>query len=210
MTTDTQEVSAATALREVRVWDPLLRLFHWSLVAAFAIAYLTGDEDSAVHVWAGYGVAGLVGFRLVWGFVGPRHARFHDFVRRPREILAYTRGLLTGRPRRYLGHNPLGGVMVLALLASLSATAVTGYWLQQSEEARQAATALLIVPARADEGKEHASEHGAEQEWLEEAHEWFANFTLLLVFMHIGGVLVMSTVHRENLVRAMITGRKRV
>ncbi len=211
MTTAFTDDSLATAAREVRVWDPLVRVFHWSLVATFTLAWLTGEEESAVHVWAGYGVAGLVGFRLVWGFVGPRHARFRDFVRPPREVLAYARSLLAGRARRYLGHNPLGGLMVLVLLASLSGTAVTGHLLQQSEETEHGAAAFVIAPAQADEREEeHESRHSAEHEWLEEAHEWFANFTLLLVFVHVGGVLVMSAVHRENLVRAMFNGRKRV
>lgn len=198
-TVATQAAGART--HEVRVWDPLQRVFHWSLVAAFAIAYLTGEEETAVHVWAGYAVAALVAFRVLWGFIGTRHARFRDFVRRPREILAYTRALLAGRPPRYLGHNPLGGLMVVLLLASLSATAATGYWLQSSEEAVHGRSALPSAPARAaDEG----------EGWVEEAHEWCAHFTLLLVFVHVGGVLVMSAVHRENLVRAMVSGRKRV
>lgn len=204
------EASTACVAREVRVWDPLVRVLHWSLVAAFALAYLTGEEESAVHIWTGYVVAGLVVLRLLWGFVGTRHARFRDFVRPPREILAYLRELLAARPHRYLGHNPLGGLMVVALLASLSATAVSGYLLQHSEESQSAVPAAAAGADRGDEGRKHASRPSAGHELLEEAHEWFAHLTLLLVLVHIGGVAVMSAVHRENLVRAMLSGRKRV
>ena len=206
----------------VKVWDPLVRLFHWSLVAAFAIAWLTGDEESRLHELAGYAVIGLVLVRIVWGFVGTRYARFSDFVYRPSTVLGYAREMLGGKPRHYLGHNPLGGVMILALLASLLATGVTGLALQGAEEgtgpfATLPAGAALAMPSvissavaddDGDEGEEEENE-GNEELW-EELHEFFANLTLLLVALHIAGVIIGSLVHRENLVRAMFTGRKRV
>ena len=120
--------------KEIKVWDPLVRLFHWSLVATFTIAWLTGDEESRLHELAGYAVIGLVLIRIAWGFVGTRYARFSDFVYRPSVALSYARDLTLGKSKRYLGHNPLGGVMVLALLASLLAAGITGLALEGAEQ----------------------------------------------------------------------------
>jgi len=113
--------------RMVRVWDPLVRLFHWSLVAAFAVAWLTADELSTVHEIAGYVVAGLIAFRLVWGFVGSRNARFAHFLKAPGATLSYLGDMARGKERRYLGHNPAGAMMIVALLVMLSGTALTGW-----------------------------------------------------------------------------------
>jgi cytochrome b len=205
------------APNEVRVWDPLVRIFHWSLVAVFAIAWLTGDEESHLHELAGYAVIGLMLVRIVWGFIGTRYARFSDFVYRPSTILGYTREMLGRKPRRYLGHNPLGGVMVLALLVSLLAAGVTGLALQGAEQgagpfASLAAGTTLTMPgviAKAAADDDDEEDEGNEEIW-EELHEFFANLTLLLVALHIAGVIVSNVVHRENLVRAMFTGRKPV
>ncbi len=166
---------------EVPVWDPLVRLFHWSLAVAFFTAWFSEDV-MWLHEAAGYVVLGLVAFRVIWGVVGPQHARFTDFVRGPRAALAYLRDLGSGRARRYLGHNPAGGLMVVALLVMLAVTGVTGW---------------LALDARPG------------GDWLEELHEAIANATLLLVGLHVLGVLLGSIAHGENLVRAMITGRKR-
>jgi cytochrome b len=179
----------------IKVWDPLLRIFHWSLVIAFTLAYASGEEWQDLHVLAGYTIAGLLGFRLLWGVVGTRHARFSDFVRRPADILGYLKQLLSHRAPRYLGHNPAGGAMVVLLLVSLTATVLTGMGLYAGEEA--AGPLAGLIPAT------HFWE-----EAFEETHEFFANFTLLLVFVHLAGVAISSLLHRENLVRAMITGRK--
>lgn len=206
----------------VKVWDPLVRLFHWSLVATFIIAWLTADEESRLHELAGYAVIGLVLVRIVWGFIGTRYARFSDFVYRPSTVLGYAREMLIGKPGRYLGHNPIGGVMVIALLVSLLATGVTGLALQGAEEgtgpfaslSTGAAVAMPSVIAKAvaddDEGGNGGEENEGHEELREELHEFFANLTLLLVALHIAGVIIGSLVHRENLVRAMFTGRKRV
>lgn len=200
----------------IKVWDPLVRIFHWSLVAAFAIAYLTGEEESALHVWSGYAVLGLVLFRLVWGVVGTRHARFTDFVYRPAYVIAYAKTFIAGRAERYIGHNPLGGLMVVALLVSLLATAGSGLLVYgtQGEGPLAGMMASSTAPAaRADErgyrlqAEGHDEEHEGEEIW-EEVHELFANLTLLLVGLHIVGVIASSLMHGENLVRAMITGRK--
>lgn len=183
---------------EIKVWDPLVRVFHWTLVAAFAIAYLTEGEDETlfVHTWAGYTVFGLVVFRLVWGLIGTRYARFSEFVRGPRTALAYVKDLTLGRARRYIGHNPAGGLMIVLLLLSLVLTTATGMALLGAEEQAGPLAAMMA-------GSGEAIEEG-----LEEVHEFFANFTLLLVVLHVLGVIVESLIHRESLVRAMFTGRK--
>jgi cytochrome b len=167
----------------VKVWDSLIRVFHWTLVALFATAYVTGDEIERVHIAAGYGIAALLALRLVWGFIGPRHARFADFVRSPREALVYLYDTLRLRARRYTGHNPAGGLMVIALIVLLAGTCATGY--------------LLTTDAY----------WGSKV--LEEVHGALANATVALVVLHVLGVLVASFQHRENLVKSMITGRKR-
>lgn len=191
----------------VRVWDPLVRVFHWGLVAAFATAWLTAEELDRVHEIAGYVVAGLVAFRLVWGVIGSRHARFAHFVRGPAAVLAYVGDMVRGRERRYLGHNPAGAAMIVALLVALSGTALTG-WLM-AEPSRLALLPDLpqiVTPAFADDEGEGRDEA---EGLLKEAHEVLANLMLLLVALHVGGVVLASRRHRENLALAMVTGQKR-
>jgi cytochrome b len=201
---------------EITVWDPLVRVFHWSLVAAFTIAFVTEDEWQSLHVWAGYIVAALIAFRLVWGFVGPQHARFTDFVFSPAAIIAYLKDMVALRARRYVGHNPAGGAMVLALLLSLAATTLSGMQLYAVEEnAGPFAQIELqqlspIATAQADDDEEGHDGAGHKEGGVwKEIHEFFANFTLLLVVLHISGVVVSSLAHGENLPRAMVTGKKR-
>ncbi len=185
----------------VRVWDPLVRIFHWSLVAAFTVAYLSGegeDEWLGLHSVAGYTVLGLILVRLVWGVIGTRYARFSSFVYRPSAVVEYLKQLLLLRPPRYLGHNPAGGVMIVALLISLVLTSVFGLAVYGAEEG---AGPLAGMFAGTSEYWAHA---------LGEVHEFFANLTLFLVVFHVAGVAVSSLLHRENLVRAMFTGSKRV
>ena len=192
---------------KVRVWDPLVRLFHWSLVAAFTVAWLTAEELSTIHEIAGYVVAGLVAFRLVWGLVGGRYARFAQFLKGPRATLSYLGDMVRGKERRYLGHNPAGAAMIVSLLVTLSGTALTG-WLM-AEPARVAMLPempQIVASARADEAGEYGESGG---EALEELHEVFANLMLLLVALHVGGVVLASFRHHENLARAMVTGDKR-
>lgn len=183
----------------VPVWDPWLRLFHWSLVAAFTVAWLTAEENEALHEAAGYIVAGLIAFRLVWGFAGPRYACFSQFLRGPRATLAYMDDAMSGRARRYLGHNPAGAAMVVALLVTLSGTALTGWLYEQSAEEARAA-----LPVAAQDGRHVAGNHA-----IEETHEALANLALILVILHVGGVAFTSWREHENLPRAMIRGRKR-
>jgi cytochrome b len=181
----------------VRVWDPLVRLFHWSLAASFTIAFLTEDDLLVVHVWAGYTIFGLILFRLIWGFVGPRHARWSDFIKEPIEIAAYLKDAVRFRAVRHLGHNSAGGAMVVALLVSLTVTGLTGLAVYGAQELSGPLAPML---SGLSEGWAHL---------LEDVHEVLANLTLLLVLLHLAGVVFASLQHRENLVRAMITGLKR-
>ena len=202
---------------DIKVWDPLVRIFHWSLVAAFTIAYLSEDDWQSIHVLAGYTVAGLVTFRLIWGFVGSKHARFSDFVFSPATVIAYLKDMVALRAKRYIGHNPAGGAMVVALLIALAGTTLTGMKLYAVEENAgpfaqiQIENISPISTAVADDDGDEKGEghegHGKGGVW-KEMHEFFANFTLFLVFLHVGGVAISSLAHGENLPRAMVTGRK--
>lgn len=202
----------------VKVWDPLLRLFHWGLVAAFAAAWLTSEENESLHIWAGYTAAGLIAFRLLWGLAGPRYARFSQFLRGPGTVLGYLGDMLRGREKRYVGHNPAGAAMIVALLLSISGTAFTG-WLMvdPARVAMLPSLPAIAAPAYADEderGEQGEAGEGREggeggEGGLEGLHETLANLTLLLIVLHVGGVILASVRHRENLARAMVTGRKR-
>jgi cytochrome b len=208
----------------IQVWDPIVRIGHWVLVAGFLICYLTEGEPEWLHVNAGYAVAITVVLRLAWGFIGPKHARFSDFVRSPGAALNYLKGVLGGAGKRYIGHNPAGGLMAVALLASLGATTFTGMAMLAEEGEGPLASVMgptaqvaVVSPAFADDDEEgEYGEHGGGREgggeggeqW-EEIHEVFANLTLALMILHILGVMMSSMAHRENLVRAMIDGRKR-
>lgn len=211
------------------VWDRFVRLFHWTVVAAFAVAYVAEDDLLEVHVWAGYVVAVLVLLRVAWGLLGTPHARFADFLYSPAVVAGYVRDLFLFRARRYLGHSPGGGAMVVLLLICLALTTGTGLIVYgASEKAGPLAplfaasspemhlgVAAPVRRAMADEDDrdadraERGNAGGAFVESMEEVHEFFANLTLGLAIVHIGAVLFASFVHRENLVRAMITGYKR-
>lgn len=194
------------------VWDPLVRIFHWSLVLAFTLAYLTEDDFMSVHEFAGYVVLGLVAFRVVWGVIGTRYARFTDFVYKPASVIKYIKSLATLHPPRYLGHNPAGGAMVIILLVMLVLTSWSGIKAYETETTQQATTGnginvSLVRSAYADDDHDR-NEHEGDEFW-EDIHEGLANFTVLLVFLHVIGVFASSLLHRENLVRAMITGYKK-
>lgn len=182
---------------KIRVWDPFLRIFHWLFAASFIIAYLSGEEILSLHIAAGYLITVLLVSRVFWGFIGPRHARFSDFIRSPSTALNYLRDLFTGRSRRYLGHNPAGGMMILLLLVMVFVICISGFVIYGIEEHAGPLAAYL----------QHSGE--TLEDLSEELHEGLANVTLFLVFIHIGGVIVESLVHRENLVKAMIDGMKR-
>lgn len=183
--------------QQTKVWDPLVRTLHWVLVAAFIVAFATEDDLMTLHVWSGYLIAAAIGIRLVWGVIGTRHARFTDFVTSPRVAMRYAKDTLRLKSRRYLGHNPAGGLMIVALLISLIITTVTGIAVYGAAEHAGPMASFFV---NSGERWEDA---------FEELHEFFANFSLLLVVIHIGGVLLESLIHKENLVRSMINGLKR-
>lgn len=168
--------------KQILVWDIPTRVFHWLLAVSFAGAFLTADSERYrdIHVVLGYTLLGLIAFRLLWGFAGSRYARFRSFLFKPAEIAAYVVALAKGKPAHYAGHNPAGSMAVFALLALGIASSVTGVVVFQ------------------DVGGDA----------LEELHEVVSYAMLAVVGLHVLGVLASSLLHRENLVRAMITGRK--
>lgn len=172
----------ADTRRPVKVWDPLVRIFHWSLAACVFAAFLV-EEGGTAHRWLGYAALGLVALRLIWGVVGSRHARFGDWVRGPRAVTAYLRERVAGRSRRRLGHNPAAAVMILALLAGVSVVGVTGWMLSW--------------------------DRFLDAEWLEELHEVVAWGLLGLIGLHVLAAIVESVHYRENLIASMLHGRKR-
>ena len=206
---------------EIRVWDPLIRLFHWSLVLFFIIAYLSGDEESDVHIYAGYIVAGLILFRLIWGFIGSKYARFSDFVTTPSTAVQHVNELLD-KPKRYIGHNPAGGWMVIIMLVTLTVVTISGFKVYAIEEGKgplavDVPTMSLISAAYADDDEHDEDGHDDEdesdedeaEEFWEEIHETSSNFMVFLIIFHIAGVIIMGRLQNENLVKAMITGKKK-
>ena len=168
--------------RKIRVWDAPVRVFHWLLALSFAGAYLTAERETwrLVHITLGYTLGGLIVFRLVWGVVGTRYARFSSFVRGPQAVLRYLRSLPGGHPEHSVGHNPAGALAIVLLLA-LGLGIVASGW---------------------------AVYNDVGGDWLADVHETVANAMLVVVLVHLAGVLSASWMHHENLVRAMVTGFK--
>jgi len=166
----------------ILVWDAPVRVFHWLLALSFAGAYITAESESwrLLHVTLGYTMAGLVVFRVLWGLMGTRYARFSTFVRGPRAVAGYLRAMVRGRPEHHVGHNPAGALAIVALLGLAALIAASGW----------------------------ATYNDVGAGWLEDAHELAANTMLAVVGLHIAGVVAASWLHRENLVRAMVTGYK--
>ncbi len=169
-------------MKRILVWDLPVRLGHWLMVGGFALAWATGDSESLrlVHVFAGSTVMAVAAYRLLWGILGSKHARFASFVRGPRQAAGYLKSLLQARPPHYAGHNPAAGLAIVLLLGLGLASGASG-WLTYQEIGG---------------------------EWLEEFHEFLTGLMLGVVGVHLLGVLVGSLAHRENLVWAMVTGRK--
>lgn len=168
--------------QRVLIWDVPTRVFHWLLVLSFTGAYLTAESelDRDIHVVLGYTLLGLLAFRLLWGFFGTRYAQFRSFLFKPGEIMAYSLSMLKGKPAHYIGHNPLGSVSVWLLLGLGILSGVSG------------------VLSFQDVGGDA----------MDEVHEFVSNAMLAVVLIHIAGVVVSSVLHRENLVRSMVTGFK--
>jgi cytochrome b len=213
-----------TSTQTVKVWDPIVRIGHWTLVIAFFTAYFTEDDFMTQHIWAGYVLASIVVFRIIWGLIGSKHARFSDFVYKPSAIFGYLKGLAQRKPQHYLGHNPAGGAMVIALLFSLCVTVYSGFALYAVEnnagpfadiygasahrnQVDSHVKFAIISKALADEDMGQKVNEQDEEFW-EGLHEFFANFTLLLVALHVAGVILSSKIDKENLIKAMFTGRK--
>ncbi|WP_374522158.1 cytochrome b/b6 domain-containing protein [Hydrogenophaga sp.] len=169
-------------LKARRVWDPFVRVFHWSLLACVLLNELAVDDGKTLHQWLGYTALALVGLRIVWGFVGTRHARFADFLPTPQRVLRHVTALFDGQPEHHWGHNPLGALMVFALLTTVIALGLTG-WLQTTD-------AYWGV------------------EWVQELHEALAEGLLWLAGLHAASALVMGRIERTRLIKAMVTGTK--
>jgi len=177
------EASGLTStVRKVLVWDAPVRVFHWLMVLSFAGAYVTAESERwrLLHATLGYTMAGLVAFRLVWGLVGTRHARFASFVRGPSAVLRYLRSLVAGYPEHHAGHNPAGAIAIVGLLGLTTVLTAAGW----------------------------ATFNELGGEWIKEAHEAAANLMLALVGIHVAGVVLSSWLHHDNLIGAMVTGRK--
>jgi cytochrome b len=224
---------AAPQPDSIQVWDIFVRIFHWTLAVGFFVAYFSEDV-LLLHVWTGYLVGVLVVLRILWGFVGPQHARFSDFAFPLSAVLAYLFDLVRFKAVRHIGHSPAGAVMVWALLAGVLAIVGSGLVLYALEEdagpiagfvstdelSRKASPFALVSPAQADDDAEveargqrvddgeRDEQAGGEELW-EELHEVLANLVMVLIFLHIAGVVFASIVTRENLPRSMVTGRKR-
>jgi len=182
--TSVSDVDVACAARERKtlIWDAPVRVFHGLMVLSFAGAYLTAESERwrLLHVTLGYTMAGLVGFRILWGLVGTRHARFNSFVRGPAAVRRYLLALLRGQPEHHVGHNPAGALAIVAMLALTLASAASGWSVY--------------------------SQIGGD--WLEEVHEFAGNLMLAIIGVHIVGVMLASWMNHENLTRAMIDGHK--
>lgn len=170
----------------VKVWDPLVRLFHWALAGAFLANVVLTRPGKEAHQWVGYAVAGLIALRLIWGFVGTRHARFADFLPAPGALLGGVMGqvqdMATGRRRVHEGHSPLGGVMIVNLLVTMAALVATGY----------AMTTVAFFGV----------------EWVEEMHEALVVWAEVSVVVHVVAVVVESRRLGVNLPKSMVTGYK--
>lgn len=167
----------------VRVWDPVVRIFHWTVVIACALNLFVLEDGDLAHEITRYVVAALLLLRIAWGFIGTRHARFSDFVPSPSRLMRYVAAWIAGREPRYIGHNPAAALMILALMSLLALVSVTG-WMATLDD-------FWGV------------------EWVEDLHEASADLILWLAAVHAAAAIYESVRHRENLVWAMITGRKR-
>jgi cytochrome b len=169
-------------MQKILVWDWPVRLGHWLMVGGFALAWLTGDSETfrLVHVGAGATVLAVAAFRLPWGFIGSRYARFVDFVRGPAAVKDYFFSLLRLQPAHHVGHNPAGGWAIVLLLGLGIVTGLSGW----------------------------AIYNDIGGHLLEELHEGLATAMLTIVIVHVAGVVSGSMLHGENLVRAMVNGRK--
>ena len=181
----------------VRVWDLPTRLFHWTLVALIVLLYASGEYDlldMRWHFWAGYATLALLVFRVLWGFAGSQTSRFAEFLRGPGAVIAYVRALGSGAAGG-VGHNPLGGWSVIALLSCLLVQAVSGLFASDDID---------------NEGPLVARVSGYTVKWMTRVHHWNQSLLLALIGLHVGAILVYLLVKHDNLIRPMIGGRRRL
>ena len=212
-------------MRTIKVWDIFVRFFHWSLVISIIVQVATAEDAKRVHALVGYFIVTLLVLRIIWGFIGSKHARFKDFIYAPAEIIGYLKDLFRGRPRHYIGHNPAGGAMVVFLLFVLGLTTLTGLLTYGAEGKGPLAlkTDGLVRTSWADDESGGSDDNRSSPPVVEdghtnregghfwkEIHETLVGFLLFLAGLHVCGVLGSSYVHKENLILAMITGRKKV
>lgn len=181
----------------IKVWDRFVRLFHWSLVSGFAVSFISAEINwMTVHVWMGYFITSLLLCRIVWGLVGSRYARFSNFIYPLNETLAYVRGMRAGHPPHYLGHNPMGALMVFALLGLCLLICLSGLTTLATIDFDGP---LVFLNPWFDDAMAYAAE---------DIHQTLPWITLAFIAMHVGGVITSSRMHHENLVKSMITGFK--
>jgi cytochrome b len=194
----TEHHAAASPEQDVQVWDLGVRVFHWALVCLIAAAFITIKTDKlAYHAWCGYGILALLVFRVVWGFVGGTHARFFSFVKGPGAILSYMKGMFDRASHgASLGHNAMGALSVLAMLAALMFQAISGLFVNDDDFAFEG-------PLYKWAGKELSDK-------LTSLHHLNEKVIITLLILHIAAILFYRLYHKENLVRPMVTGFKRV
>ena len=217
-------------MKTIKVWDLFVRFFHWSLVIAVISQLATAEDFKTVHVKIGYFIIALLVSRILWGFVGTRYARFKEFIYPPADVLAYLKDLIQGHPKRYIGHNPAGGAMVCALLSFLLLTTLSGLltYAAHSKGPPALQTGQMVTRAWAHDSNHRDEDtpsphdkfnnnreqrHGhadteARINFWKEIHESLVGITLSFIVLHVCGVIASSYVHRENLILAMITGKK--
>jgi cytochrome b len=206
-------------MKAFKVWDIFIRIFHWTLAGSIIGLYLSGEEFKSVHFRLGYFVACLVLARIVWGFVGTKHARFINFLYGPRTIYDYLKSLIKGNPKHYLGHNPAGGLMIVVMLITLLVIVFSGLKTLAIEGKGPLSTTDISIlrVAYADEDghddnpayKDGHRQKEQKDEFWEDIHELMTSFMIFLVIVHVGGVIVSSWIHKENLIIGMITGIKK-
>ncbi len=212
-------------MNTVKVWDIFVRIFHWTLVGTIIGLYWSGETCKNLHIYLGYWVICLVLLRIIWGFIGTKHALFYDFLYRPSIIYDYLRSIIKGTPKHYIGHNPAGGLMIIVMLFTLLVAAFTGLKTLGSDGQGPLANtdSSIFRLAYADDDKHDDDEHDDDEpkyrdghhqkkqknEFWEDIHESMTNFMIFLVIAHIAGVIVSSWIHKENLIIGMITGIKK-
>ncbi len=197
-----------------RKWDPLVRLTHWTIVGAVLVNGLISEEGSPLHVWVGYGLAAVLALRLLWGFIGPREARFSAFPPSPARAAAHVRDISAGRLTQHLSHNPLGALMAYAIWATLaviiaSGIAMAGIPKSDGVNAEQrSAVEAHVSDHGQDEAGDESDEHEGEEGLLGEVHEAAVNLLYVLILLHLAGVVFESRRSGRHIVVAMLPGRR--